>query len=223
MKPKTNGRQAFNFLLSYNRVVDKLKTDKQQCELLNIIRRVHFLQIKIEDIKIKDSMVDLAFESIKHSLEKSVYAYLDKANPEDMGVYGVSEHSTPHCDEHSTPQEEEEVQGEEEVEEQKVLLHTTVDVSLWNDFLILRKKLKAPNTPRALNALKKKLIKFNDNGYNLNDIIQTSYENGWKGLFEPKQQVMQRSSTNIDAALEHNVFDLIEQQAQQGALNESNV
>ena len=53
--------------------------EKQQCELLNIIRRVHFLQVKIEEIEIKDQMVDLAFESIKHSLEKSVYRVFQKA------------------------------------------------------------------------------------------------------------------------------------------------
>jgi len=133
MKPKVQGRQAFNFLLSYNRVIDKLKTDKQQLELLNIIRKVHFLQIKIDDVVIKDEMVDLAFDSIKHSLEKSVYAYLDKASPEDLGVYSTSEHSTqectPHSIEHSTPQVEEE-------EKEQVQKKT----SEYDDFLSQLKK-----------------------------------------------------------------------------------
>lgn len=68
----------------------------------------------------------------------------------------------------------------------QVVLPEFLDTGLWNDFLAHRKKLKAPNTERALNSLLKKLANFYHAGHDVNDIIQKSYDNGWKDVFEPK-------------------------------------
>jgi len=67
-----------------------------------------------------------------------------------------------------------------------VVLPEFLDTGLWNDFLAHRKKLRAPNTPRALNSLLKKLANFYHAGHDVNEIIQKSYDNGWKDVFEPK-------------------------------------
>ena len=61
-----------------------------------------------------------------------------------------------------------------------------LDKALWDDFLKHRKKLKAPNTERSLNSLLKKLSGFYNDGHDINEIIQKSYDNGWKDVFEPK-------------------------------------
>ena len=78
-----------------------------------------------------------------------------------------------------------------------VVLPEFIDLDLWNDFLVQRKKLKAPNTDRALNSLLKKLANYYHNGHNVNDIIQESYDNGWKGVFEPKGGLKGGHSTEL--------------------------
>jgi len=104
-------------------------------------------------------------------------------------------------------------------------LPETVDAELFEDYLSLRKTLKAPNTPRAINGLIDKLIKFKAQGCDLNEIISTSYENGWKSFFVPKPQSNNRvtNNTNVDFALKNNIFDIIEgipdNQNTQGVIN----
>ena len=68
----------------------------------------------------------------------------------------------------------------------EVILPDFLDKPLWDDFLAHRKKLKAPNTERSLNSLLKKLSGFYNDGHDINLIIQKSYDNGWKDVFEPK-------------------------------------
>ena len=105
------------------------------------------------------------------------------------------------------------------------ILPATVDAELFEDYLSLRETLKAPITQRAINGLIDKLIKFQSQGYNLNSIISTAYENGWKSFFVPKPQKNYRATnnTNVDFALKHNVFDIIESipdnQNTQGMIN----
>lgn len=61
-----------------------------------------------------------------------------------------------------------------------------VDVDLWNDFLDLRKSLKAKNTERALNLLVSKINSFTEMGYNPNSLIENAIEGSWKTVYEPK-------------------------------------
>jgi hypothetical protein len=70
----------------------------------------------------------------------------------------------------------------------EVILPDWLDKTLWNDWLELRKKNKAINSPNALNRI---LIKLNDIQSRLglgNHAIEQSYLNGWKGIFEPKDK-----------------------------------
>ena len=58
--------------------------------------------------------------------------------------------------------------------------------SLFNEFLELRKKLKAVNTDRAVNMLVNKLKDYNeDEQY---EMIEQSIINSWKGIFEVKRK-----------------------------------
>jgi len=68
-----------------------------------------------------------------------------------------------------------------------------IELELWNDFIDVRKKLKAPNTERALKGLLKKLDQFEKvSAGSANESIDESIMNGWKGVFTPKKQGQQK-------------------------------
>lgn len=63
-----------------------------------------------------------------------------------------------------------------------------IDLDLWDEFLRIRKKAKAVNSPRAIKMLVNKLTRFAEKGHNVNELIKTSYINGWKDIYEPNQK-----------------------------------
>lgn len=63
---------------------------------------------------------------------------------------------------------------------------TWIDRETWAEFLDVRKKKKAVNSPRALNAVIKKLTEFKECGFDPNDIMEKSIINSWKDVYEPK-------------------------------------
>lgn len=62
-----------------------------------------------------------------------------------------------------------------------------LDVELWNDWLKVRVKLKAQNTPRAIAIILKKLNDWHKQGHNPNSLIETALVNGWKDCYLPRQ------------------------------------
>jgi hypothetical protein len=214
-------RQAFNFYKSFDDVFNML-SEKQSGTLIKSILDVQFLRVHVDDIVFKDVMVSMAWAGMKQSVLKQVDGFC-KANsiPYNTELFAPKANNQPTYEVNNQPtpkQEKGEVQVQGEEKEQGVLLPSTVDPLLWNDFLKLRTKLKAPNTPRALNTLKNKLNEFQSKGFNLNVIISTSYENGWKGLFEPKQQSnvqsfkkqdKQQFDKEFEQSSKYNIFDVI--------------
>ena len=70
-----------------------------------------------------------------------------------------------------------------------IILPDYLDLNIWKEYLDMRKKLKAPNTETALNRILKKLEAFEKQKMGNGTLaIENSIENGWKGVFEPKQQ-----------------------------------
>lgn len=61
-----------------------------------------------------------------------------------------------------------------------------LDTNLWNEFRKHRRAIKRPLTPYAEKLLIAKLDKWRSQ-YDIKEIIETSIENGWQGLFEPKK------------------------------------
>jgi len=59
-----------------------------------------------------------------------------------------------------------------------------INQALWEDFILIRKKLKAVNSDGALKALVTKLEKMAHAGNDPNEVIAQSIENSWKGVFE---------------------------------------
>jgi hypothetical protein len=62
-----------------------------------------------------------------------------------------------------------------------------LDVELWNDWLKVRVKQKAQNTPRAIAIILKKLTDWHKQGHNPNSLIETALVNGWKDCYLPRQ------------------------------------
>lgn len=60
------------------------------------------------------------------------------------------------------------------------------DKSAWDEFMEIRKKLKAVNSPRALAGIVNKLSKIKDSGNSPNEAIEASIRNSWKDVYEPK-------------------------------------
>lgn len=77
-------------------------------------------------------------------------------------------------------------------------LRSEINISneLWQKFLDHRKKVKASTTQEAEKLVLEKLKAWKQKGHNPEEIIKNSIENGWKGVFEPKNQQNQNSSTH---------------------------
>lgn len=72
--------------------------------------------------------------------------------------------------------------------ENKIIIPDFIDADLWNDYLKMRVKAKAPNTERAIKLLVKDLTNFeNKKRGNANISLENSIKNNWKGVFEPKE------------------------------------
>jgi hypothetical protein len=63
-----------------------------------------------------------------------------------------------------------------------------VDQELWKEFLAMRKKLRAVNSDRAINALLNKIEKFHADGIDVNQLIENSVVNSWKDIYPPRKE-----------------------------------
>lgn len=67
-----------------------------------------------------------------------------------------------------------------------LVLPEWLDKDLWGEWIAHRKKLKCPNSARALNKQINILIDIEKRLGLGNEALSQSYCNGWKGIFEPK-------------------------------------
>lgn len=68
-----------------------------------------------------------------------------------------------------------------------------VDMEVWEGFLEIRKRKKAPYTKLAIQGVVKDLIGFADKGHDPNDILRNSIKGGWQTVFEPRQNGFHQS------------------------------
>ena len=61
-----------------------------------------------------------------------------------------------------------------------------IDRELWDDWLAIRKGLKARNTHRALKAIVADLARWRSAGHDPNTIVEKSLRSSWKDVYEPK-------------------------------------
>jgi len=78
-------RKAFNFYLSHWEQIKKLD-DKQKLQLFNSICEVQFLEKHIDDISFIDTLTDIVWTGIKHSLNTSLSGFINKRKSLNKGV-----------------------------------------------------------------------------------------------------------------------------------------
>lgn len=72
-----------------------------------------------------------------------------------------------------------------------------IDNNIWNDWVEYRNEIKKPLKPSIVKAQVKKFVQWHDEGYDVNEIINTTISNGWTGLFEPKGKVNKNGKSSI--------------------------
>jgi len=88
---------------------------------------------------------------------------------------------------------------------QSVPVPDFIDAELWNGFLEMRRKKKAPPTEIAIKSILKRLEEFeNQNIGNANEALRNSLENSWKGVFEPKH-----TNSRFETRTNHNLQVLL--------------
>jgi phage replication O-like protein O len=73
-----------------------------------------------------------------------------------------------------------------------------VSDDIWNEFMAIRKKAKAQNTPLAIKSLINSLQGFKDQGYDPDKIVMKSITNSWKDVYPPKEPPPIKKSGNSD-------------------------
>ena len=73
------------------------------------------------------------------------------------------------------------------IEKKLIEVPEYIKTELWNEFLKIRLKRKAINSPIAISTILKKLAKFKAQGHDPNCIIENSIVGSWKDVFEPKK------------------------------------
>lgn len=58
----------------------------------------------------------------------------------------------------------------------------------WQAWIEVRSKMRAPNTPRALELAVRKLEALRADGYSPQSVLDLAVERGWRALYEPKQR-----------------------------------
>ena len=90
---------------------------------------------------------------------------------------------------------------------------------LFLEYLSIRKSMKLKTTYQIQDRLLNKYFKL---GRNM-QIIENAISANWKDFYPIQQQKHQQSNTNVDFALKHNVFDIIEnipdEKDSQGVIN----
>ena len=123
----------------------------------------------------------------KHSTGKITYEtflYPECKKATVKNLHGDKSSPLSNTDKKSNTEKEEKIEKE---------IPAYIEKELWIDFLDVRKKLKAPNTDRAIKGLLKKLDQFEKTlPGSANTSIDESIMNGWKGVFAPKKQGQQK-------------------------------
>jgi len=63
-----------------------------------------------------------------------------------------------------------------------------IDNGIWNDFLVMRKNMKRELKDGALTRMTSRLVKLNKDGYDVNEMLNTSVLRGWLDVYPKEEQ-----------------------------------
>ncbi len=109
-------RNQFTFYKSFDDVIEDM-SDKQIAEYIKTMLDVQFLRVKIDDVKFKDTLLNIVWKSQRHSIQTSIKGYIDSQKRESvknpyLGIYDPSRN--PYEGEAQQDKEQEQVQDKEE-------------------------------------------------------------------------------------------------------------
>tara|TARA_R110000772_G_scaffold178012_1_gene289499 strand:+ start:997 stop:1626 length:630 start_codon:yes stop_codon:yes gene_type:complete len=162
MAHKPTKRRAFNFLRSYYDVLNELPKDKDKLDFIMSILNKQFID---QDPKDLNFLVNICYQSQRHSIEQSVNGYKQKMKTDLLGnhIEGGTVGGTVGGKQAPLPQEEEE--EEEKVQEkEKTNIDSNKLLSVFNS--ILGKKTRV--VPDKANKQLKAALKA---GYSKDDIV----------------------------------------------------
>lgn len=202
----------------FNIIIDMLDLDiKEKGLLLIIFRYVNYkkgyadpsraLIKKLTGIS-DNRTLDKLFDSL---IEKGVLSRSSGKGTRSRYFIKVGGEITPTVGGEITPQKEKKRKRKENNKKEKdtgldkIIDSYTQDKELINtirDFLKMRKAIKKPMTDRALNIMLKKLSVFSENTETQIKILENSIENSWQGIFQLKENNMQRSISKSNVTTE---------------------
>ena len=207
-------RKAFNFYRSYYDVGCEL-SDKDRLAFYDAIITLQFTA-KLTPLK---GVAKFAFLSQKHSIDAQIKGYYDKTKdpmftPYEGGTQG------------GWQQEEEKGQEKGQVQEEVKeecntlgLLITKSELELtFDSYLEMRKQIKKPATPHAVNLIKKKLVQMtNNNESDMCDLLNQSIVNSWVDIYPIKNTFVKKDKPTMRTTNE--VFDEISRKIKSGEID----
>ena len=207
-------RKAFNFYRSYFDVGCEL-SDKDRLAFYDAIITLQFTA-KLTPLK---GVAKFAFLSQKHSIDAQIKGYYDKTKdpmftPYEGGMQG------------GWQQEEEKGQEKGQVQEEVKeecntlgLLITKSELELtFDSYLEMRKQIKKPATPHAVNLIKKKLVQMtNNNESDMCDLLNQSIVNSWVDIYPIKNTFVKKDKPTMRTTNE--VFDEISRKIKSGEID----
>jgi hypothetical protein len=202
-------RKAFNFYRSYFDVACEL-SDKDRLAFYDAIIT---LQFTAKSTPLKGT-AKFAFLSQKHSIDAQIKGYYDKTKdpiftPCQGGIQG------------GWQQEEEkgQVQEQEEVKEEYNNLGLSIPKSelelTFDSYLEMRKQIKKPATPYAVNLIKKKLVQMTQNNESeMCELLNQSIVNSWAGIYPIKNNFAKKDRPTMRTTNE--VFDNVIERIRNG-------
>ena len=113
----THTRKQITFFKSYYDIAKLIRSDKARLEWYEVIMKIQFLEVHIDDVVIKNKELEILFISIKHSLRSSIDGYCARMGLAYKALFlGAYEGGSEGGYEGGSEQVEEEVQEEEEGE-----------------------------------------------------------------------------------------------------------
>ena len=160
MAHKPTKRRAFNFLRSYYDVLNELPKDKDKLDFIMSILNKQFID---QDPKELNFLVNICYQSQRHSIEQSVNGYKQKMKTDLLGnhIEGGTVGGAVGGKQAPLPQEEEE---EKVQEKEKTNIDSNKLLSVFNS--ILGKKTRV--VPDKANKQLKAALKA---GYSKDDIV----------------------------------------------------
>lgn len=207
-------RKAFNFYRSYFDVGCEL-SDKDRLAFYDAIITLQFTA-KLTPLK---GVAKFAFLSQKHSIDAQIKGYYDKTKDPTFTPY---EGGTQGGWQQEEEKGEEKVQVQEEVKEQcndLGLLITKSELELtFDSYLEMRKQIKKPATPHAVNLIKKKLVQMtNNNESDMCDLLNQSIVNSWVDIYPIKNTFVKKDKPTMRTTNE--VFDDISRKIKSGEID----